>query len=482
MLLAALVACAACPAAVQAREPIQWKRLAGDDAAGTMWQVVEEGWGGSGADAVVLATADGYHDSLAAASLAGSLDAPVIITDSGALSAPAAQVLDELRPSKVYICGGTMSVSEGVESEVRGFGATVERIAGGNAAQTAVDIAKKVAGKSGTCIVASGSGYWDALSASPYAYSKMSPIFLTSDGGRSIDAETLAAIRDGGYTRALVVGGTMSVSEAAEAQVRGVCGEVVRIAGETAYDTSERFAGVSIAEGMVADGFGLATCGGYWDALTGGALCGRNGSVLLLADRGNTAAVTNLLGGFEGPVSRGYLFGGTMSLSSAVPNYLDEVLFSAQPSGRTWDEFLGAPLGDDYAEWRRQWIIDNLDNSVQGIERVWRVVRFVGGFPYDTTVRHYTARNLYLYGDGTCYSSAEMVKDFMDDLGIPCENRFAGNDGSYWVKGGPYALTGTYTAMSDHRNNFVWVDGEQWLADATPGNGGWLYRWSDVSW
>ncbi|MBR3235955.1 MAG: leucine-rich repeat protein, partial [Atopobiaceae bacterium] len=159
-----------------------WDRYAGDTALDTGKAVVEadkgatfaEGRGGT----VIVATNDGYWDALAAAGLAGTLDAPVLITNKKNLSTQTEEEIRRLRPQRVLIMGGTAAVSDTVRGQINDLGPITERIAGDNAVKTAVEIYRAGGGWSDTAIVATSSGYWDALSVAPYAWWGKAPIFL----------------------------------------------------------------------------------------------------------------------------------------------------------------------------------------------------------------------------------------------------------------------------------------------------------------
>ena len=66
---------------------------------------------------------------------------------------------------------------------------------------------------------------------------------------------------------------------------------VNRLGGEQAYETACVIAKWERDQGMTADNMGVACGTGYWDALAGAALCGKNRSVILLADNSNFRTV-----------------------------------------------------------------------------------------------------------------------------------------------------------------------------------------------
>lgn len=248
---------------------------------------------------VVIASGENYPDALAASSLAGVYDAPVLLTDPDKLSPYIVDEIERLGAGDIIIVGGEAAVSKTVEDELanryvaRGF--RLSRIAGETRQRTATEIAERLAaGYEGdhaiewgdTCIVASGDSYADALAASPYAFAKLAPIFLTESDG-SISFWTAEAIKDLGFKHVIMVGGEARVSKKAESTLNSMrwLESVTRIAGETRYETAAKMAQLCVDAGMSYDGAAVASGENYPDAIAGGALCGKRGSVMLLAGK-----------------------------------------------------------------------------------------------------------------------------------------------------------------------------------------------------
>lgn len=301
----------------------QWTRLAGDNALQTMQKISQKGFEG-GASVVVIASSEGYWDALSASSIAGAKGAPVLLSGPSKLSAEAAAEIERLHPTKAFVVGGEATLAPAVADELTSMGLEVERLSGQSATDTADAVAAALGeARAKTCVIASGAGYWDALSASPYAYAKKAPIFLTPASGGSLTDATIAAIKAGGYERAIVAGGAGSVPEEVVGQLKtaGVA-TVERVWGQSAYETSAEMASFSIKEGMLANGMGVATGTGYWDALAGAALCGSKNSVLLLADDGRLAAFDGVFDAHKSSIKEGYVFGGELSVTPATWDHL----------------------------------------------------------------------------------------------------------------------------------------------------------------
>ena len=324
-------------------EAVAWKRLYGQTALDTMAAIAQEGF--ESADTVVVATSDGYWDALAASALAGVAKAPILLTDKAALSSQAASEIDRLGVSRAYVVGGTAAISKAVETQLKAKVKKVTRLAGATAVGTAEAIsaeAVRLAAASdaapNTCIVSTANGFYDALSAAPVAYAKGYPVYMTEFGTNELSASTRAAIKAAGYDRAIIVGGPAAVSSTVEGQLAAAgLSSYVRLWGADAWHTSAAIADFAVDElEMSADKVGVADGNGYWDALTGAALCGRNGAALVLVPRDGTTSdgyefsydpycIDAFVAKRASSIASGYVFGGP----AAVPESTMAALESA---------------------------------------------------------------------------------------------------------------------------------------------------------
>ena len=316
VLIAAILACSilALPARAQAEQMTQnvsWNRLSGTNAYGTMTEIVKKGW--SQADSVVIAAFDGYWDALSASALAGQLGAPVLLTGRNSLAADTAAQIKRLKAKNAYVVGGTYWITEKVLKELRALGLTVTRVSGKNAAATSLEVAKLVTAKSNYAIVATDISYHDALAASPFSYAKHAPIFLTENNGKSLPNAAVKAIANGGYS-VVIAGGSGSVADGVRKQLENAGVSVTRVSGNNAYETAKKFASWSVGRGMKWSNLGVATVASHYDALTGGALCGKLGSVLLLGDDYSNAACTSIASENKYTMGRAYVLGGDASV------------------------------------------------------------------------------------------------------------------------------------------------------------------------
>ena len=296
--------------------------FSGADRYDTNAMQAKAGWDSSGKAVVV--TGERWPDALSVSGLAGALDCPVILVGSGSLSGCTKDALASLGVESVIVVGDEKSVDAGVVDALGGLGIEVEaRLAGADRFATQMAVYEYGAERGlwgGTAIVASGAdgGFADVLSVSAAAFAAGLPVFLAADDGSISDAQ-VAALRQGGFSDAVVLGGEDRVGERAEGSIYGALGKKPeRIAGANRYDTSAKVADWSVGRGYLSwDGAAFATGELPYDALGGGALQGREGSVLLLASQGWQGYALDALSSHGGASSIKF-FGGEPSISMST--------------------------------------------------------------------------------------------------------------------------------------------------------------------
>ena len=206
---------------------------------------------------------------------------------------------------------------------------------GGTASLTAAAVVEAGAdlgrGWSDTALVVSPRGYQDALAAAPLAYALRMPIVL-AEGAGSIDPAVVRTMASCGIERAYLVGGPLALGRPVVDQLESggidVLGEgegpeykgepMRRLAGPTSVETSMAVAEFGIANGLSASTVGVAAKTAYADALSGAALCGRNGGVLVLAADEGSASVTEFVPQHAPEIGLGCVFGGSLVVSRAT--------------------------------------------------------------------------------------------------------------------------------------------------------------------
>jgi putative cell wall-binding protein len=226
--------------------------------------------------------------------------------------------------------------------------ATVDRVAGADRYQTAVDVARLVGGGSLTgldrLILVTGERFPDGLVASGLAgyldeggRSGRTAILLTQTESlpaavaRAITASRVAA------SDVVVVGGSSAVSAGVHAAIARAAGwngqganPVTRIAGQTRYETAAAVVEyvVDAAGGGLADSYRtvlVANGENFPDALAGGALAYRNGHLLVLSRPPAAPKVSrDAIGDLRANCA--VLLGGPVALSNVVGSQVNEDL------------------------------------------------------------------------------------------------------------------------------------------------------------
>lgn len=265
-------------------------------------------------DYAILVAGDSFADALASSSLSRVYQAPILYSGSSSVHEATLAELHRLGVKTVFLVGGSGTLSKSVEDTLqRSF--EIKRFAGSNRYETARLIGQylKRNATSGTAIVVNGNKLTDALVSGAYASHYGIPILYTTD--KSLDAETAAYLKNH-FTKAIIVGGTASVSESVENKIRSYGLQVERASGPNRYATSINFAKayfknanrVVIASGVDAK---------LPDGLAGGALGGLKAAPVILS-QANTLPkeVEGYFKDHEIMVS--YLLGGKTTLSDTL--------------------------------------------------------------------------------------------------------------------------------------------------------------------
>ncbi|MBN2840597.1 MAG: cell wall-binding repeat-containing protein, partial [Coriobacteriia bacterium] len=281
-----------------------------------------------------IATGRNWPDALGGSSLAGALDGPILLVDTNAVPAEVTAEITRLDADKAIILGGTAAVGPNVESALKAqLGSSdVTRIDGANRYETADKIAAEVielAGASydGTAFVATGAKFPDALGAAPLAAANAWPLYLANPT-TGLSAATKAAMD--GVDTVLVLGGTAVVSPDVETYLDDTYGDanVTRLAGADRYETAVKVAtwGVDHA-GLGWNRVAIATGINFPDALAGGVLQGRVGSVMLLTrpDALNTYT-SAALSAHKADITTVTFFGGLGALPQVVRDQVSDAL------------------------------------------------------------------------------------------------------------------------------------------------------------
>lgn len=284
----------------------------------------------AGSRTAVLCSGRSFPDGLSASSLAGALDAPILLTEQNRLPDNVGRQLKAMGTDTVYVVGGASAVGFAVESDLARWvpGITITRVAGASRYETAGEVADWVHGILGQrpdrVFLASGFAFPDALALSPLAYSLHAPILLTAP--TDLPPATKAAIDRARGTSArrvdvLVAGGASAVSaQVASAAASSAGGTLTRAHGPSRYDTA-----LAIAEHAIASGWAgpenVAVASGitFPDSLGGASLPGSRGGVLLLCPATTLGpSSTAFMKSFDFRIDETWALGGAAAVTEPV--------------------------------------------------------------------------------------------------------------------------------------------------------------------
>lgn len=197
---------------------------------------------------------------------------------------------------------------------------TTSTIGGNNRYETAIKISENGWSKSEHAVLINGEkGLVDALTATPYAYAKNSPILITKQA--KLTPETGARLSAMGVKSVTVVGGTNSVSDAVVNEVKAKGISVERIYGASRYSTS-----LAVAKKLdtLYDVGKVAVVNGQKgipDAVSVAAPAASNRMPIILADNKGIDAASKAFIDSE-DITNSYVIGSLNSVSDATMNSL----------------------------------------------------------------------------------------------------------------------------------------------------------------
>ena len=218
---------------------ISVERVRGGNAVGTSRAMYRFGLkhGGWSTDAIV-ATSDGFQDALSAAPYAYASAAPIFLTTLKKKTLTGS-VVDDIKSggfTRTLICGGKAAVAKSVDEKVPG----AKRLKGGTAYETSRKIAEFSLSEgmgASHMGIATGRGYWDALSGAALLGKKNSVILLADDKNSSSAATFIKEHRSGLGKGCYIFGGTSAVSESALGNALGTASENADTSSQTVYVT-----------------------------------------------------------------------------------------------------------------------------------------------------------------------------------------------------------------------------------------------------
>lgn len=292
------------PLLVKAESSASSLRISGSDRYQTAIEVVKTGWP-TGSDSLILTTGENYPDALSAAPLAKKFDAPILLTHHDNIDNDTLNEIKQLGVNKIYVIGGNGVISDNVTNTLSDY--SIQRIAGNDRFETAVDIAENL-GPCSEAFIVTGEDFPDALSVAPIAAEKRIPVLLVAKNYLPNSVKTYLTKHN--ITKTIVIGDSDIISSTVVSQlpnperIKGLdcCDRCVNIINKFSSDLD--FTNIY-----------LATALNFPDALAGSALAAKTSSPILLIYPVPDTSTQNLISDKSSLIKNQRILGGTAVIS-----------------------------------------------------------------------------------------------------------------------------------------------------------------------
>ena len=172
------------------KENIFFTRIEGSDRYETAVNVAETAYP-EGVSKIILASGENYADALAANSLVAKYDIPIILTGRNFIPSYTKDYILSNTLDEIIIVGGENSISKSIENNLSNLNIDINRIFGKDRYETSLNIAKNTVNDNNlnNLIIANGTFFADALSASTASAKLNIPILLSNGNSLSSDIE-----------------------------------------------------------------------------------------------------------------------------------------------------------------------------------------------------------------------------------------------------------------------------------------------------
>ena len=267
----------------------------------------------------VVASGEGFADALVGGTLATQIKAPILLVSKNSIPLDVKKELNRLEVNKVFLLGGTSTVSSNTEKELKDLGLNVERLAGKDRVDTAGEIARARCELTGTKnagdIVSSVSGtnFADSLAAAPFVGQ-----FAIKDEIDTYLNYLYPTKMDHAY---MIFGGYNSISDT-DTEIN-YPGSSYRFSGKDRYGTA-----VEVAKGYKKhltqdiDTIVLVDGTNYPDALASSPVASMNNGAILLTEPKSLSRETRDYINYNKNIKNIIIVGGTNSVSKNIENLL----------------------------------------------------------------------------------------------------------------------------------------------------------------
>lgn len=186
------------------------KRLGGSNRFETNTAIINDLAPGIGTD-VIISNGHGFPDALSISSVSTIKGIPIILTKNKELPTEAKSLLSSIKPNKIYITGGTGSITTKVEDELKKYSSDIIRLGGSDRYETSMVISNyfKSDLEGEYVILASGLNFPDALAGTALALKYNAPMLLVNPNNPSLQK---SFILNNNKRKIFVLGSTGTVS------------------------------------------------------------------------------------------------------------------------------------------------------------------------------------------------------------------------------------------------------------------------------
>jgi len=235
-----------------------------------------------GVPIVMIANGLNFPDALSAGPAAGKLGGPVLLVTPRSIPEVVATELRRLRPLKIVVVGGPVSVTDPVLRQLADYAPQTERISGADRFEVSRNVAyyarqdrtgngQPTLTFSSEVFFADGRGFADALSAGGAAALSGGVVVLVNGGDAGIDPATTQLLADIDPTHVWMIGGPRSLNDSLQRSIAAAGYSTQRLGGADRYAVS---AEVGRYFGGTTDLAFFAVGTNFPDALAGSAIAG----------------------------------------------------------------------------------------------------------------------------------------------------------------------------------------------------------------
>lgn len=174
------------------------------------------------ANHVVIASGEVYSDALYGVSYANTIDAPVVLTKTNRLEPSTVELLEDLGVEYATIIGGSLTVTEDVESQLSELGIEHNRIAGRNRYIGSAEVAEASYENPENAVIASGEVFSDALVSAPLAQKLNAPILLVRNNRMENVVEKYLTDSQLSLENVYIQGGPLTILPAIEQRIENL--------------------------------------------------------------------------------------------------------------------------------------------------------------------------------------------------------------------------------------------------------------------